>query len=54
MKTLRHFKKKIKGFIVGITCKHDSSNESSCPFTGITYTVCNKCTKIIGGRKTNG
>ncbi len=52
MKVLKHFKKKIKGFFIGITCKHESPRESSCPFTGITYTICDRCTKIIGGRKT--
>lgn len=53
MRVLKHFKKKIVGFYVGLTCKHEDTRESSCPFTGVTYIVCNKCTKIIGGRKTD-
>lgn len=53
MKVLKHFYKKGKGLIIGLTCKHADPRESSCPFTGITYTVCDRCTKIIGGRKTD-
>jgi hypothetical protein len=53
MRILKHFKKKLKGFYVGLTCKHEALRESSCPFTGITYTVCDKCTKILKGVRTN-
>lgn len=53
MRVLKHLYKKGKGLIVSITCKHDNPRESSCPYTGTTYTICDKCTKIIGGRKTD-
>jgi hypothetical protein len=52
MKILKHFYKKGKGFIKSITCKHISTRQSSCPFTGITYTICVDCTKIVSGKIT--
>ena len=52
MKVLKHFKKKFVGFFIGLTCKHGSPRESSCPYTGTTYIICDRCTRIIGGRKT--
>jgi hypothetical protein len=54
MRVLKHFKKKIVGLVIGLTCKHELPRESSCPFTGITYVICDRCTKTIGGRRTNG
>ena len=34
-------------------CKHKGPTESaSCPFTGITYTYCSKCSSRIKAEKT--
>lgn len=52
MKIIRHIYKKAIGFIKAITCKHEQTRESSCPFTGITYTICKDCTKIVSGKVT--
>ena len=28
-------------------CKHETQEKSSCPFTGRTYTICQKCLKQL-------
>lgn len=38
--------------IKSIICKHNSFVSSSCPFTGNTYTYCEKCEKKIKTEKT--
>lgn len=44
---------KIKNFIIKIFCKHNSFISSSCPYTGNTYTYCDKCSKKLKVEKTN-
>lgn len=52
MKIVKHLYKKLVGPIKAITCKHKATRNSSCPFTGITYTICKDCTKIVSGKAT--
>ena len=38
---------KIKWYRVLCVLGRHNTTESSCPFTGLTYTVCYKCGKIL-------
>lgn len=52
MRYLKHFYKKGIGLIKSVTCRHNKTRESACPYTGITYTICTECSKLISGRNT--
>lgn len=43
----------IQKYINKLFCKHKITNSSSCPFTGKTYTFCEKCMKNIKTEKTS-
>ena len=43
MRILKHFYKVARGMLLSLTCKHVDFRVASCPFTGYTYTTCNKC-----------
>jgi len=43
----------IKNIIKQKFCKHLTNVSSSCPFTGNTYTYCEKCEKRLKVEKTN-
>lgn len=52
MQTIKHFIKITALLIKQITCKHFDTYESSCPFTGKTYTMCDKCGVRVKETKT--
>ena len=54
MKILKHFIKVAKAYAVRIGCKHQESYSASCPYTGMTYTSCNRCLARLKVQKTNG
>jgi hypothetical protein len=50
---ISHFVNVFKKKLEAINCKHEVSYEASCPYTGKTYTGCQKCLKRLGVRETN-
>lgn len=44
----------VKSIFKALLCKHKTFVNASCPFTGYTYTDCEKCGKRIKAEKTNG
>ena len=52
MKLIKHFIKVAGYYINRVGCKHKDIGEASCPFTGMTYSTCQKCYKRISVRKT--
>jgi hypothetical protein len=52
MKTFLHVLKAIGMVSKQKFCKHNNINESSCPFTGMTYKTCESCWKRTSVVKT--
>lgn len=53
MRVIKHFYEVFRRMLLQATCKHESSHEASCPFTGMTYINCVKCWKRLGVVPTN-
>ena len=53
MRIIKHFIKITKFYLNRFGCNHKNLERSSCPFTGKTYTICEKCGKYIDIRNTN-
>jgi hypothetical protein len=53
MRYLKHFIKVAGWQIKRNFCKHLDISSASCPFTGMTYTTCEKCGKRINVKLTN-
>jgi hypothetical protein len=51
---IKHFAYVAKAYYNRIGCKHNKQGVASCPFTGLTYTTCEKCLKRIKVEETNG
>lgn len=51
---IKHFIRVAKSYYARIGCKHEDARSASCPFTGLTYTTCNKCLKRVKVEVTNG
>lgn len=52
MKYLKHFVK-VAGYLIKRSfCKHYDYRVASCPFTGMTYTTCNRCGYRLNVSKT--
>lgn len=54
MNIIKHLIKIAKAYLVRIGCKHNDSRVASCPFTGYTYEICNRCMKYLSVKETNG
>jgi hypothetical protein len=52
MKTIKHLLKVARMRLVSFRCKHASVYVSSCPYTGLTYTICDKCLNKVKVEKT--
>lgn len=52
MKTIKHLLKVAKMRLKTFGCKHSDTYVSSCPYTGLTYTICNKCLNKVKVEKT--
>lgn len=52
MRILKHFVKVAGYYSNRLFCKHLDNRVASCPFTGYTYTTCNKCAKRLSIVKT--
>ena len=53
MKILKHLLKVASAKSKTFFCKHEENVDSSCPYTGLTYTYCKNCMKKTNTRKTN-
>jgi hypothetical protein len=51
MKIFKHLIWVGKMIIVSLFCKHKQSSDSSCPYTGKTYTTCIKCLKRLSEKR---
>jgi hypothetical protein len=47
MKIIKHFIKVLGYYSNRLFCKHTDNRVASCPFTGYTYTTCNRCAKRL-------
>ena len=43
MKVIKHLMKVARARARAFGCKHTDTYVASCPFTGMTYTTCNRC-----------
>jgi hypothetical protein len=53
MRIAKHFVKVAGYYLKRIACKHKDCHESSCPFTGYTYTTCVNCATRVAVRETD-
>jgi hypothetical protein len=52
MRVIKHFWWVAKHKLNAFNCKHLSLDVASCPYTGLTYTTCNKCLSRMKVEKT--
>lgn len=43
MKIIKHLFKVARARARAFGCKHTDTSVASCPYTGLTYTTCNRC-----------
>lgn len=43
MKIIKHLFKVARARAKALGCKHTDTSVASCPYTGLTYTTCNRC-----------
>jgi hypothetical protein len=53
MSILKHMVMVARLRLNSIWCKHQDTRLSSCPYTGKTYTMCNKCLSTVKSERTD-
>jgi uncharacterized metal-binding protein YceD (DUF177 family) len=54
MKFAKHLLYVLSSYARKFSCKHEDLYIASCPFTGMTYTTCERCLTRMKVEKTDG